>query len=45
MEGMGLPKTGKAVLPGKHPGSIYRVLNRNGDYGVYTGSRAQGNAD
>ncbi|MDR1232035.1 MAG: IS30 family transposase, partial [Spirochaetaceae bacterium] len=41
MEGMGLPKSCAAAIPGKHPSSIYRELNRNGDCGIYTGSGAQ----
>jgi IS30 family transposase len=41
MEGMGLPKSGMAVMPGKHPSSVYRELGRNSAGGVYTGSGAQ----
>jgi IS30 family transposase len=41
MEGMGLSKSDMAVILGKHPGSIYRELKRNGTDGVYTGSGAQ----
>jgi IS30 family transposase len=41
MEGMGLSKSETAALLGKHPGSIYRELSRNGTGGVYTGSEAQ----
>jgi IS30 family transposase len=33
MEGMGLPKSGMAVVLGKHRSSIYRELNRNGTAG------------
>jgi IS30 family transposase len=41
MAGMGLSKSGMAVILGKHPSSIYRELNRNGDCVAYTGSGAQ----
>jgi hypothetical protein len=41
MEGMGLPKSDMAAIPGKHPGNVYRELNRNGDCGVYTGGGAR----
>jgi IS30 family transposase len=30
MEGMRLPKSCAAVILGKHPGSVYCELNRNG---------------
>jgi IS30 family transposase len=38
---MGLSKSEMAALLGKHPGSIYRELSRNGIGGVYTGSEAR----
>jgi IS30 family transposase len=41
MEGMGLPKCCQAVILGKHPGSVYRELDRNSSGGVYTGNEAQ----
>jgi IS30 family transposase len=41
MEGMCLPKCYEAVIPGKHPGSIYRELDRNSTGCVYTGNEAQ----
>jgi IS30 family transposase len=41
MEGMGLPKSYRAVILGKHLSSIYREINRNGTNGVYTGNEAQ----
>jgi IS30 family transposase len=40
MEGMGLPKSYRAVILGKHPSNIYRELNRNGTGGIYTGAEA-----
>jgi hypothetical protein len=45
MEGMELPKSEMAVLPGKYPGIIYRELSRNGIGGVYTGSGPGGRLD
>jgi IS30 family transposase len=41
MEGMGLPKSYRSVIVGKHHSSIYREFNRNGSGGVYTGAEAQ----
>jgi IS30 family transposase len=41
MEGMALPKCFMSVIPGKHPGSIYREINRSRSGGVYTGNEAQ----
>jgi IS30 family transposase len=41
MEGMGPPKCYMSVILGKHPGSIYRELQRNGSGGVYTGAEVQ----
>jgi IS30 family transposase len=38
---MGLPKSYSAVIPGKHPSSIYRELDRNRTGCVYTGNEAQ----
>jgi IS30 family transposase len=38
---MELSKSEMAALLGKHPGSVYRELSRNGTGGVYTGSDAQ----
>jgi IS30 family transposase len=40
MEGMALPKCFMSVILGKHPGSVYRELNRNKTGGVYTGKEA-----
>jgi IS30 family transposase len=41
MEGMELSKSDMAVILGKHPDSVYREMNRNGDCGIYTGSGAR----
>jgi hypothetical protein len=41
MKGRGPPKDSLAVIPGEHPGGIYRRLKRNRTGGVYTGQ--QGN--
>jgi hypothetical protein len=41
MEGIALPKCFMLAIPGSHPGSIHRELNRNGTGGVYTGNEVQ----
>jgi IS30 family transposase len=40
MEGMGLPPSYRAVIPGKHQSNIYRELNKNKTGYVYTGTEA-----